>query len=225
MDLNYILFISKDEGIHDVLRHVSKRLGAKKIVVCHRISQALALLHDEPFPTLILEDVGAAEKEELFVTYQENRLKEPFVPVPVFGIVSPLRKSDIDLVEHSDYIGFQAKPLNETMLEQEIREIFYESYSYDQSCALNEVVEHHIANKKIKLAFNTLMPALALKPKNASYLLLYSLILFEKKNYNLCEKVSLFVLKLEPENLKAKNILAKIYIATERYEEAENIQS
>lgn len=223
VDLQYTLIISQDETITKILENLSRRLGAHRIKHCTRQSQALAELEKQPLPELIIEDLKTIDRESLFPTLQENKLKNYLIPVPIYALVSPMSKSDIEIMQNSNYIGYELKPFNETLLEQKIREIFYESYSYDQANALNEVIEQYIAHKNLKSAYLTLLPTLAAKPKNTSYLLLYSTILFERKMYSLAEKVLNFILQQDPDNFKAKNIITKILIATKRYQEGDDL--
>ena len=224
VDLKYVLFISEDETVIEILKHVVKRLGAHKTKYCTRQSQALSELENHPFPELIIEDLKIIDEPNFFPVVQEKRMKNYLIPIPVFALISPTTKDDIEVIQNSDYIGYELAPLNESLLEQKIRDLYYESYSYDQANALNEIVEQHITNKNFKSAYRDLLPALGLKPKNVSYLLLYATILFEQSRYAQAEKVINFILKQDPDNLKAKNILTKILITLERYNEGEAIK-
>ena len=225
VDVNYILFLTQDNLIAETLERVSKRLGAHKIKHCVRLSQALSEMSQRDSPDLVIQDLTIIDKDEFLPLLQETRSSFSLVPVPVFALMTPKFKSDISLIESSDYFGYEILPLNETMLEEKIRELYNESYSYDENQVLKDVIEQNILHHKLKLAYRNLIPALRLKPKNVSYLLLYAKILLENKNYSLAEKVIAYILELESDNLSAKNILAKILILTERYEEGEKIDT
>lgn len=223
INMDYILIISQGNELVETLNHICKRLGTQKIRHCTRLSQALAFLQEAPLPNLIIQHLKIIDKEHFFPNIQQNNLKKNLnkapIPVPVFAIISPSTKKDLEEIRNSNYIGYELTPINETLLEQKIRELYYESYSYDEGNALKEVVEQHIAHKNFKLAYRDLLPVLCLKPKNINYLLLYSIILFEKMEYDLAECVLKYILTQEVDNLKAKNLLTKILIVTKRYEE------
>lgn len=223
VDIKSILILSSDENTLHLLSKIAKRLGAKRILVCQRPLQAVAECEGARGPMLLIEEMKQIDKEQFFPVLQE-RLGQSFtLPTPAFAIVSPHSKGDVEEIEHSDYLGYEIKPLNETIIEQRIRDLFYQSYFYDESDALTEVVEKHLKNKNLKLALNDLLPALKLKPQSESYLLLYAMILFERGKLSQAEKVVGYLLSLYPDNLSAKNIKAKILITMDRYDEAESV--
>lgn len=182
VDIKHILILSNDDTVLEVLGGVSKRLGAHQITYCRRSRQALAELIGSSGPNLVIEDLKSVEETEFFPFLQEKELKNYLIPTPTFALITPSTKGDIERMEKSDYIGYESTPLNESLIEQKIREIYYQSYSYDQANALGEVVEKNIANQNLKLALVELLPALRVNPKNSTYLLLYATILFERKN-------------------------------------------
>jgi tetratricopeptide (TPR) repeat protein len=224
VDIKSILILSADENTVMLLKKIAKRLGAKKLLVCKRPAQAVAECEAHNGPMLVIEELKIVEKTDFFPVVQEKLSPGFYLPTPAFAILSPTTKGDIEKIEQSDYLGYDIKPLNESLIEQRIRDLFYQSYFYDESDALTEVIEKHLKNKNLKLALCELMPALKLNPNNESYLLLYAKILFERSKLQLAEKVIDHLLLIYSDNLSAKNIKAKILIAMDRYDEAESVQ-
>lgn len=241
-DLNYILILSDDEAVIEILSRVSRRLGAKKVLCCPRPSKALSELERSVIPDLVIEDMKSIEEESFFPVLEEHEIclrydrrkkaqakqarkvqPQVILPTPAFAVLSPQFESDIKKIQASNYIGYDIQPLNENILEQKIRSIFYESFSYDDSGALNELVEQHIARNHYKLAYCDLLPALRRSSFELNYLILYARILVSWEKYRLAENILQFILNVDPDNFTAKNMMSKIYLITERYQDGEKL--
>jgi hypothetical protein len=217
IDLDYIMLISTNTDLIELLKKVSKRLGAKKIKVLNKISQALSELHCNKTPHLIIQDLIFIDESEFLPDLQDEKLEKQIIPAPVFAIIHPNSNSNLQRLQNSSYIGYESTPINENILEQKIRNLFQINSSNEHLDSLKDFFKKNLSLDDTNSSLKKLLPSLIINPNHEEYLLLYSEILHHKRNYSRAEKVLNFILEKNSENFRAQNSLTKVLLATGKF--------
>ncbi|KAB8028552.1 tetratricopeptide repeat protein [Fluviispira multicolorata] len=219
------LYITDSTSTEEVVRAALHRCGAREIKSARTTAEGLDIIIKNGFKAhLVVEDLKTIDKIRFFPTRFPEAGHRFTPPPPCVAICEVSDKIDINTLNESYYSSYVLKPLNESILEERIRSSYVKSYSYAKGGVLLEAINSLITNRKLKDAYNLLLPALAKKHNSIEYITLLSKILFELKEFAFAEKTVKHLLARDKENFSAKNMLAKILIATGRHKEAEKLQ-
>ena len=219
------LYITKDPDIAPIVEGALRRCGAKKILACKTVSEAVDNIIDKKFQThFVIEDVTVFEQYHFFPIQFINSGKRFKVPPPCLGLCEIKENFDINLLKSGRYVDYVPKPLNESFLEQRIRSSFQKSYQYQSGKMLVEVIESLINKKDIEKAYSLLLPALARKPNSPELVILISKVFFELKETAFSEVAVRYLISKNKNDVAAKNMLAKILLSTGRVKEANKLE-
>jgi response regulator RpfG family c-di-GMP phosphodiesterase len=223
--LLHALYITDDLNIAAMLRAACKRCGAKKVVGCRTVSEAIDKIAKKKFQAhLVIEDANIFEQYHFFPVQFFSSCKRFMVPPPCLALCNTDRSFDLKVLKSGYYVDYVPKPLNESFLEQRIRAVYQKSYSYHRGGMLTEVIETLINSGEIEKAYSLLLPALAKSPKSFDYIGLLSKILFEMKELPFSELAVRYLMREDKDNSFAKTMLAKILLSTGRVKEANKLE-
>lgn len=215
--LLHVLYITDDLNIAAMLRAASKRCGAKKVVGCRTVPEAIDNIIKKRFQAhLVIEDANIFEQYHFFPIQFLNSCKRFVVPPPCFALCNSNESFDLNILKSGHFVDYVLKPLNESFLEQRMRAIYQKSYGYHRVGMLTEVVETLINNGEVEKAYSLLLPALAKSPKSIDYIALLSKILFEMKEIPFSELAVRYLMRENKDNSFAKTMLSKILLSTGR---------
>lgn len=219
------LYITSDLNISPILEGVLRSCGAKKILGCKNVSEAIDNIVKKRFEVhFVIEDVVIFEQYHFFPIQFMNSCKRFMVPPPCLALCETNADFDFNLLKSGRYMDYVPKPLNESFLEQRIRASYQKSYQYQSGNMLVEVVDSLMNNKEYDSAYAMLLPALARQPDNPDYIILLSKIYFEIKEVAFSEMAVRYIMARNKGNMAAKNMLAKILLSTGRVKEANKLE-
>ena len=223
--LLHALYITDDLNVATMLRAACKRCGAKKVVGCRSVPEAIDNIMKKKFEVhLVIEDANIFEQYHFFPVQFLNSCKRFIAPPPCLVLCNTNESFDLKILKSGHFVDYVPKPLNESFLEQRIRAVYQKSYSYHRGGLLTEVIETLINNSEIEKAYSLLLPALAKSPRTIEYIELLSKILFEMKEIPFSELAVRYLIREDKENSFAKTMLAKILLSTGRVKEANKLE-
>ncbi|WP_186648162.1 tetratricopeptide repeat protein [Fluviispira vulneris] len=223
--LGKALYITDSPSTEEVVRAALWRCGAREIKNARTTAEGLDIITKKGFkPHFVVEDLKTIDKIRFFPARFPDASHKFLPPPPCLAICDKADQEEIKLLKTSLYSNFILKPLNESLIEERIRSSYIKSYSYAKGGMLSEAIQSLISSHKLKEAYNLLVPVLAKKQNSIEYITLLSKILFELKEFAFAEKTVKHLLARDKENFSAKNMLAKILIATGKHKEAEKLQ-
>jgi response regulator RpfG family c-di-GMP phosphodiesterase len=221
----YISYITEDLNIAAMLRAACKRCGAKTVIACRTVSEAIDnIVKKNNQVHLVIEDISIFEQYHFFPIQFLNTCKRFKAPPPCLALCNMNDTFDLKLLKSGHFVDYVTKPLNESFLEQRIRSAYQKSYSYHREGMLAEVVETLINKNEKEKAYSLLLPALAKSPKSIDYIALLSKILFEMKEVSFSELAVRYLIREDKNNSFAKTMLAKILLSTGRVKEANKLE-
>ena len=221
-----VIYITTDSNVASMVNAACKRCGAKKVVGCQTVSEAVDYSIKNKFQAhLVIEDVVIFEQYHFFPVQFLNSCKRFAVMPPCIALCDTVGGGfDIKVLKSGHYIDYVPKPLNESFLEQRIRASYQKSYSYHKGGMLVEVIDSLINKSEIDQAYCLLLPALARNPKSFEYIGLLSKIFFEMKEIPISELAVRYIMSEDKNNSFAKTMLAKILLSTGRVKEANKLE-
>jgi len=219
------LYITNDSSIASILEGTLKRCGAKKIIRCKTVNEAVDNIIKKKFLThFVIEDVSIFEQYHFFPIQFVNSCRRFAVPPPCLALCDTKEDFDVNLLKSGRFIDYFPKPLNESLLEQRIRSSFQKSYQYQSTNMLIDVIESLIYKKENDKAYSLLLPALARTPKNLDLIILLAKIYFEFKEVAFSELIVRHLIAQNKDHAAARNMLAKILLSTGRVKEANKLK-
>ncbi len=221
----HALYITDDLNIATMLRAACKRCGAKKVIACRTVAEAIDNIMKKKIQVhLVIEDISVFEQYHFFPVQFLSSCKRFKVPPPCLALCNTNDTFDLKVLKSGHFVDYVPKPLNESFLEQRIRAVYQKSYSYHRGGMLVEVVETLINNNETEKAYSLLLPALAKNIKSNDYIMLLSKILFEMKEIPFSELAVRYLMGEDKNNSFAKTMLAKILLSTGRVKEANKLE-
>ncbi|APJ04628.1 hypothetical protein [Silvanigrella aquatica] len=220
----HALYITEDLAVGKILHGAFLRCGAKKVIGCQKIPEAIDIIVKKRFrPHLVVEDVKIFEQYHFFPVQFLNSCKRFIPPPPALALCHTDASFDLKLLKSGHFIDYVPKPLNENFLEQRMRGVYEKSYSYHRSGMLEEVIDTLINGNEIQKAYALLVPALARHTKSIDYIGLLAKVLFELKEIRFAELSARYLMGENKDNIFAKTMLTKILLSTGRVKEANKL--
>lgn len=223
--LKRALYITSEENLAQIMAGALKRCGAREIIRARNVAEAIDIIYKKrELIHFVLEDVTIFEHYHFFPSRFINAGYRFKVPPPCIAVCEVNDNLDLKLLKEAKYADYVPKPLNESFLEQRIRNSYLKSYQYQETGILVAAIESLLTNKEPEKALAIALPAFARVTRKRENIMALANIYYELKEYKFSELAVKFLLAQNKNDIGAKNMLMKILLASGRVKEANKLK-
>lgn len=219
---NNIIVVDDDPDVLKQMDKLFQKMGKKNYKCYPGAEPAIKELESNPQPyDLVLVDVrmpviSGIALVQLIKTHSNKKIRDCFC-VPLVGSIG---KEDKAIISEFHFFETITKPIAEKDFLNRFEELEEQQKNPESDKNFQVEFKNSLIDKKFKQAEGLLLPRLKKEPNSLRYLTLYAELLLRAHDTKKSEDFLNKILKIDSNHIPALNLISKVYIKTNRFEEA-----